>query len=356
MAMVPPRAAGRVAGSGPAGGPDRGRDAVVASRIPLEGRDPSARTSRGRRREQGVAYRSLQLANDGEQEGPPPRARAIRFRDEGAAEFETITNDAALLREPHLDVLRAKLLRTALGFYQELQASLAEDASSEARFKLSDAYSRIASISWELGLQDEALATHRQALALVEQMAAAAPDDPEVRAALAACHTRIGFTLRTRGRPAEALRPYEQAREIQEQLARENPAEPAIRKPSRGPSPTSASSSRRSVGTAEATRLHQQAIAIHQDLVTAIPPTLRIAAIWPGAGAIFSLTLQPPETRLLPCGWLSGPRWSMKNWSRPIRDYVEFRWRLARCLDEVGRIRSRSGRRPKRPVPLERVG
>src|SRR5436190_19679680 len=92
--------------------------------------------------------------------------------------FETITNDAALLREPHLDVLREKLLRTALGFYGELQASLAEDASSEVRFDLSDAYSRIASISWELGLQDEALATHRRALALVEQMAAAAPDDP----------------------------------------------------------------------------------------------------------------------------------------------------------------------------------
>ncbi len=120
-------------------------------------------------------------------------------------EFETITNDAALLREPHLEALRGNAAATALGFYQELQASLEEDASSEARFQLSDAYSRVASISWELGLQAEALATHRQALALVEQMAAAAPADAGVRAALATCHTNIGFTLRTTGQARRGL-------------------------------------------------------------------------------------------------------------------------------------------------------
>ena len=101
------------------------------------------------------------------------------------ADFESITKDASLLREPKLEALRGKLLQTSLGFYKELQASLEKDASSEARLQLSDAYNRVASLSWELGLYDEALTTHRRALALVEQMASAAPADRGIQAALA---------------------------------------------------------------------------------------------------------------------------------------------------------------------------
>src|SRR5262249_57733123 len=73
---------------------------------------------------------------------------------------EKITKDAALLREPRLEGLRARLLQTALDFYQELQASLEEDASPEARSHLADAYASVADVTWELGRQEEALAAH----------------------------------------------------------------------------------------------------------------------------------------------------------------------------------------------------
>src|SRR4029077_790285 len=59
-------------------------------------------------------------------------------------EFDSVTNNPTVLREPQLEPLRGKLLRTALGFYKELQASLEDDASSQARLQLSDAYMRIA--------------------------------------------------------------------------------------------------------------------------------------------------------------------------------------------------------------------
>jgi hypothetical protein len=63
---------------------------------------------------------------------------------------EKITKDAALLREPRLEGLRARLLQTALDFYQELQSSLGEDASPGARLQLSEAYARVAQVTWEL--------------------------------------------------------------------------------------------------------------------------------------------------------------------------------------------------------------
>ena len=73
-------------------------------------------------------------------------------------EFEEITKDAALLREPRLEGLRVRLLKTALDFYRELQASLEDDASPGARSQLSEAYARVGQVTWELGRPEEALA------------------------------------------------------------------------------------------------------------------------------------------------------------------------------------------------------
>src|SRR5262249_18914611 len=129
----------------------------------------------------------------------------------------------ALLREPRMEGLRAKLLQTALAFYRELQASLEDDASPKARSDLAEAYARVGSVTWELGLTDEALAAHRRSLALVEQMAESASHDVEAQASLARSYARIGFVFRTMGRPDDALLSYERARAIQETLARQNP-------------------------------------------------------------------------------------------------------------------------------------
>ncbi|HEV3168047.1 MAG TPA: serine/threonine-protein kinase, partial [Isosphaeraceae bacterium] len=215
-------------------------------------------------RNQGAANCSLELANESEQIARHRAQERFDLAMKALRKFETVANDPALLREPDLETVRAKLLRTALGFYSELQGSLKDDASPEARVQLSDAYTRVASISWELGLQEEALATHRRALALVEQMVVASPDDPELRAALATCHTKIGFTLRTRGKPAEALGPYEQARVIQEQLVRENPEDPHYQEELSWTLSNIGVSQQEIGRPADAKHLHEQAIAIHQ--------------------------------------------------------------------------------------------
>jgi tetratricopeptide (TPR) repeat protein len=270
-------------------------------------------------------------------------------------DVEGISKDAALLREPRLEELRAKLLQTALDFYKEFQSFLEEDASPGARSQLSEAYARVAQITWELGRQDEALATHRRALALVEQMAAAAPADAGVRFALARCHTRIGFALRTMARPAEALRAYEQAREIQESLARDHPETARYREV--------LSWTLSSLGVielefgraAEAIGLHRQAIAIHEDLVGRDPgnATYRNDLGW--CWRYLSQALGASGERDAALRMARQAVALYEELVRADRGAAELRWRWARCLDEVGRICSLSGRPAEGARPLERA-
>src|SRR5262249_42009394 len=72
-------------------------------------------------RKQGQTNLSLELAISAEQVA---RQRAQKRFDAAIKALRVITEDAALIQQPHLEELRGKLLRTALGFYRELQASL----------------------------------------------------------------------------------------------------------------------------------------------------------------------------------------------------------------------------------------
>jgi eukaryotic-like serine/threonine-protein kinase len=303
---------------------------------------------------QRQAYQSLQVALDGELDAHKRARKRFDAAMRALGEFESIINHADLLRATEMESLRASLLQTALGVYKELQASLEEDASPEACFQLSEAYTRVASISWELGMHAEALATHRRALALIEQMAATAPDDPEVRAALATCHAQIGFTLRTTGHPVKALGPYEQARAIQERLARENP-DLAHHQEVLSWTLSNIGVIYLDLGRpADAIRLHQNAIEIHQALVGRHPQNLQfrsdLAWCWrylclaqvASGDSVSGLRLVERAAALHEELVAADPR------------AVEFRWRLARCLDEVGRIRCRSGRPADAAGPLER--
>jgi serine/threonine-protein kinase len=270
-------------------------------------------------------------------------------------DVEKITKDAALLREPRLEGLRARLLQTALGFYQELQSSLEDDAAPGSRLQLSEAYARVGQVTWELGRQEEALATHQRALTLVEQMAAVAPADAEVRSALARCHTRIGFTFRTMARPTEALRAYEQAREIQESLARDHPEI--------GPYREVLSWTLSNLGlieqdlgrTAEAIQLHRQALEIHEGLVRDKP---RNAPYRNDLGWCWRYLSQAQASAGDLVAALRAAERAVGLYEELIREdrrVEEFRWRLARSLDEIGRIGSLSGRSAYAAEALERA-
>jgi tetratricopeptide (TPR) repeat protein len=306
-------------------------------------------------RKQEEANRALTLANARERTAHRRAEARFDAAMKALEKIQKITQDAALLREPRMEGLRANLLQTALGFYKELQASLQEDASPEAREQLSRAYADVGMVTWELGLREEALAAFQQSLALVEQMAAAMPADPGVRTNLGRAHARNGWAFRNMGRPAEALRCYERARAIQEPLARENPATPRYQE--------YLSWTYSNLGVihlelghpAVAIQSHHRAMAIHEPLVNRDPGNaqyrndlgwcwrylcLALAASGDlGAALQFAERATALYEELVP--------------AHP--DNVEMRWRLARCLDEVGRIRTRIGRRAEAAEPLHRA-
>src|SRR5262249_5696698 len=156
-----------------------------------------------------------------------------------------------------------------------LQESLEADASLEARFQLFAAYSRVASISKEFGLYDEALATYRRALALAEQIASTAPADPALPATRAQCLAWIGGGLNPVNRPAAALRSSEQAREILEPVVRDAPTDLRRQEELSWLLANIAVAQSRLGRRAEATHLHEQVREIREALVDRDPGNLR---------------------------------------------------------------------------------
>jgi serine/threonine-protein kinase len=318
----------------------------------------AAKRERGRAEDNWLAQieanRALQATRDREATAHRRAQERFDLALKALRGIQETTSDPRLMSDVRLEGLRGKLLAAALGFYRELQASLEDDASPEARSQLSEAYNRVASISWELGMRDEALAAHRRALLLMEQLAAAAPSDAKIREALARCHTRIGFTLRTTERQAEALEPYERAREIQEQLARDYPTDPHY--------PEILSWTLSNLGVIhrdlgrldEAIRFHRRAIAIHEALVKQDPANAeyRSELAWCWRYLCLALVATGDYASALPLAERAASVHEVLVAANGSN--ADHRWRLARCLDEVGRIRTRIGQVSEAAAPLQR--
>ena len=314
---------------------------------------------RGRAQESVLRHnetnRELRLANNREQTARRQAQEHFNAAMKALGGFEEITKDAALLREPRLEGLRAKLLQTALEFYRELQASLETDASTEARIQLSDAYASAALLTWELGRQEEALAAYHRSLALVEQIAVATPADPRVRASLGNAHFRIGFSLRTMGRPAAALSSFEHSRAIHDLLSREYPNIARYQE--------YLSWALSNIGMmhvelgrpADAIDPHRHAIAIHEGLVRRFPGETRYRNDLGWAWRYFSLALAAVGDLNAALGLAERAAALYEELLQANRGDSEIRWRLSRCLDEVGLIRTESGRPIEAVEPLERA-
>jgi eukaryotic-like serine/threonine-protein kinase len=298
---------------------------------------------------------ALQAAKNLETKGRDRAQRRFDATIDALRRFDELTNDPALLRDSRLEELRGKFLNASLRFYKELQASLEGDASPDARTKLSDAYTRVADLSWELGLNNEALAAHQQSLALLERLAAITLPLPGLRAAVARGHSRIGFTLRTTGRWAEALDSYERARAIQEALARDYPDELDNR--------ATLSWTLSNIGLIhqeigrpdEAIRLHRRAIGIHEALFVVNPASMAIQSDLAFARRYLgqSLAAEGDFEQAL-----RNLRLASKSLERLVGSNlsgVEERWRLARCRDEIGSILLRTRGTAAADEPLQQA-
>jgi tetratricopeptide (TPR) repeat protein/tRNA A-37 threonylcarbamoyl transferase component Bud32 len=299
--------------------------------------------------------RALQESNDRERAARDRGQRRFDVAMKALGNFEAIIKDADLQRYPHLEGLRGKLLHAALGFYRELQASLEEDATPESRSALSAAYARVAAISSELGLQDESLATHRRALALVEQMAAATPDAPAIRADRARCYMRIGHILRVMERPDEALRSFEQARELQDALARDDPTDPRLQENLTRTLANLGAVLQDLGRPADAVPLHRRAIGICEALAERHPGEDRrrasLAWCWRDLSLALASTGDPDAALRLDERAVA----IYEDLIATGRGQAEYRWHLARCLEDIGGIHLRFARPADAADPLERA-
>jgi eukaryotic-like serine/threonine-protein kinase len=131
-----------------------------------------------------------------------------------------VTSDPAL-KQRDLHKLRKKLLETAAPFYRKL----AEQKSGNPKLETSRgfAYFRLASIRFEIGESEAALADCAEMRAIFDKLAADFPDNPAHRQMLAASYNQQGLALNRLGKTAEARTAYRAALTIQEKLAAEFP-------------------------------------------------------------------------------------------------------------------------------------
>jgi hypothetical protein len=166
---------------------------------------------------------------------------------------------------PGAERLRHEVLRDALGYYQQF----IDDAGDDPSFQrdLAVTYSKVGRVTEQTGDPEEALAAHRRAKGLLEDLVEAQPGARKPRAELALCYNNIGLLLGRNGKTAEAREAHRRAIEIQNRLAEDHPQEDAYRSDLALSYGNLALLESRTDSVAAADRLIREAIRVREDLV-----------------------------------------------------------------------------------------
>ena len=178
-----------------------------------------------------------------------------------------------------LRALRKELLEGALKYYTGFITSHGDDPRLQA--ELADAYTRVGSITNEIGSKEEALRSHERALAIRQKLADDNPAATDSRNDLAASHNNIGLLQAATGHPAEALRSHERALAIRQKLADDNPAVTEFQnRPGRRATTTSASCRRATGKPAEALQSYERRWRSGRSWPTPTPPSPSSGTTW----------------------------------------------------------------------------
>jgi tetratricopeptide (TPR) repeat protein len=210
---------------------------------------------------QARANRDLKAANERERARFDLALEAIRS-------FHTGVSEDLLLKQPHSQALRTKLLHGAREFFGKLETLLKDQTDRRSRRALVQAYDELAALTDRIGSKTEALELYRRVLGLRRELVreeqadhdaqaavgrcllalgtlqyqtghaeeamanyeealavlGSVSRDGDVRADLATCHYMTGDILAETGRPGDALTWYQKARSLRETLVRDRPA------------------------------------------------------------------------------------------------------------------------------------
>jgi serine/threonine-protein kinase len=147
-----------------------------------------------------------------------------------AIEAGTKGVSGAALLDPASQKFHRERIEAALGFYRRLRSSLEAGAGedSKALAELARTYHRMAALSGELGLHDEASKAVSRAIALWEERVRVEPSSRH-QTGLAESYAESGWIHDAAGRADEGMRAYRQAVTAFERLAAEPPGTDARR-------------------------------------------------------------------------------------------------------------------------------
>jgi serine/threonine protein kinase/Tfp pilus assembly protein PilF len=171
-----------------------------------------------RRANADLADKNAELAN----EQAKVEAR-FELAQKAIALFHTGVSEDFLLKNPEFKDLRTKLLKEAADFYADQEKLLAGQTDIKSRKALAAAYFQLGELTDKIGDKKEALAVHRQALALRRELAAAEVADVETRPDVARSLRQVVDLLITTGDNAGALAALKEQRDLAERLETEPP-------------------------------------------------------------------------------------------------------------------------------------
>jgi len=132
--------------------------------------------------------------------------------------FTGEVSEDLLLKEKPFEELRTKLLRGAAGFYGKLEGLLKGQTDRAARAALGRAYHSLGELTDMIGSKPEALAAHRQALAVRQEPAKAREADAAAQVDVAQSLLEVGWLQHQIGDMSGALASYEEALRLAEGL------------------------------------------------------------------------------------------------------------------------------------------
>jgi serine/threonine protein kinase len=140
--------------------------------------------------------------------------------------FHTGVSEDVLLKNDNLKSVRDRLLNDAAEFYKRLGDQLSGQADRGSRRALGQAYASMAGLAGEIGATEQAIAGHRQALAVRRGLAEEGDSDGdgEATADVGRSLIALGNLLGMTGRTDEALTSLAEARTVLLGLARARPA------------------------------------------------------------------------------------------------------------------------------------
>lgn len=124
-------------------------------------------------------------------------------------QFHTRVSESSELRAHGLELLRQKLLESAVDFYQKFVQH--QDDDPALRAEQGRAYKRLADLSHILGRNEQAQASYDRARAIFRQLAEAHPQEWVYQEELALCDWKLGLHYHDNGRYSLAEPPYQEA-------------------------------------------------------------------------------------------------------------------------------------------------